>query len=201
MGWTVPISLFAYWMLTRVVSSRNAAARSAAETRPPASDGQHRHLEPVDALEECDGLEHGLVLDRRGDDVAPARRRQGDALDGQVVGLGAARGEDHVAGAASGHAGDLGAGLAQGAGGGLADGVHARRVAEAAGEVRPHRLDRLPPHRCRRGVVEVDHGESVVADAGAAAGAASIAVATRLDHDVEPEVEGAHASASGRRPR
>ena len=36
-GWTVPTSLLAYWMLTSVVSGRRAAARSSGETRPSAS--------------------------------------------------------------------------------------------------------------------------------------------------------------------
>ena len=93
-------------------------------------------------LELLAGVEDGLVLGDLGDDVVAALAvHLGDALDGEVVALGGAGGEDDLLGGGADELGDLLAGdldrllrlpaeLVVAAGG----------VAELAGEVRHHRL-------------------------------------------------------------
>ena len=124
------------------------------------------------------------MLDRRHHDVAPPRIRERDALDGEVVGLGAAAREHDVSGAASDDRGHVGARGRERAGRLVAESVPARRVAERTREEGPHRLERLPAHRGGRGVVEEDHRCSVVARGGIR----RLPRARRDDH-VEPEVE------------
>ena len=121
-------------------------------------DRHMRDVEPVHAGQVLRGLQHRLVLDGRRDEVAGAAselRGDRDALDREVVRLGAARGEDDVAGAEAEHARHARPGVGERLGRGFADGVVARRVAEPVGEERHHRLEHLGPHRTRRGVVEV----------------------------------------------
>ena len=80
------------------------------------------------------GLEHRLVLDRRDGGAASAAlvaRRQRRADDRQVVGFGAARGEDHLARLGAERCGDLLAGLLQPGAGGAPEAVGAGGIAEA----------------------------------------------------------------------
>ena len=78
-----------------------------------------------------------------------------DALDREVVGLGAAGGEHHLAGAAAERLRDRLAGLLDDPAGVPAGGVQRARVADVE-QVRRHRLDRRGHHRRGGGVVEVD---------------------------------------------
>ena len=71
-----------------------------------AIDRQPDDLEP-ELLEVAAGVEHGVVLDRAGDDaVAGGLAGPCGTLDGQVDGLGAAAGEDHLARVRTDAAGD-----------------------------------------------------------------------------------------------
>ena len=79
------------------------------------------------------GGEHRLVLDRahhRADLAAALARRERRADDAQVVGLGAARGEDHLVRLGAHGLGHLAAGLLDAGPGGAAEPVGARGVAE-----------------------------------------------------------------------
>ena len=104
-GCTVPTSLFAHITVTSATvvgvapsSSSRSASRS---TRPCASTGSQLTSAPSCPAQPVDRVEHGVVLDRgwRGPGV---RRRVGrparpeEALDREVVALGAAAGEDHL---------------------------------------------------------------------------------------------------------
>ena len=74
-GCSVPTSLLAAITETRVVSGRSAAATVSTATRPSASVRPRVTSKPL-ALEPAAGLQHGRVLDRRGDEVlAPSRAR------------------------------------------------------------------------------------------------------------------------------
>ncbi len=109
-------------------------------------------------LELLAGVEHGLVLGDLGDDVVAALAvHLGDALDGEVVGLGGAGGEDDLLGGGADQFGDLLAGFLDGLFGFPAEGVVAAGgVAEDAGEVRHHGLEHARVERRGRVVVHVD---------------------------------------------
>ena len=89
---------------------------------------------------------------RRGSSAQP---RPVDALDREVVGLGAAGGEHHLARAAVERLRDRLAGLLDDPPGVSAGRVQRARVADLE-QVRRHRLDRRGHHRRGGGVVEVD---------------------------------------------
>ena len=99
------------------------------------------------------GVEHGVVLD--GGAHAPSRRRPraGSPEDGEIVGLGPARGEDDLAGLAPEAPRHLVAGLVDGRPGPAGQRVRPRRVAEVLGQVRDHGRQRLRAHAAwwRRG--------------------------------------------------
>ena len=97
-GCTVPISLFASWMETSVVSAPDDAGERLGTHDSARVDVDLVDLEAVHAREVGGGLEHRLVLDRRDHEVPSAGVREREALDGEVVGLGAAAREDDVAG-------------------------------------------------------------------------------------------------------
>ena len=106
-GWTVPTSLFAHITLTSATlsGSRSIAARSdvRAAARPVASTGSQLDLGALVLGQPLHGVEHRVVLDRRGQHPPPRPRvrraaRPVQALDREVVGLGAAAGEDDLAG-------------------------------------------------------------------------------------------------------
>src|SRR5690606_8833264 len=131
---------------------------------PSLVHGDARDVDPVQAVQVLRRLEDRLVLDGRRDDVAPGRARgprraEHDPLDGEVVRLGAAGGEDDVAGPYPQHCRHAGARIGESVGGRLADRVVAGRIAERAGEERKHRLQHLRAHRGGGGVVEVAHAQ------------------------------------------
>ena len=104
------------------------------------------------------GVEDGLVLGDFGDDVVAALAvHLGDALDGEVVGLGGAGGEDDFLGGAADERGDLLACLVDGLLGFPAEAVIARSgVAEDAGEVGHHGFEHARVERGGGVVVHVD---------------------------------------------
>ena len=107
------------------------------------------------------GVEHGVVLDGRADQV-PGLRRPGEdgALDGQVVGLGPAGGEHDLARGGADQGRDLLAGRLHGGPGRPALAVLAGRVGGRALQQRQHRRQGLRPQRGAGRVVEVRHGRS-----------------------------------------
>ena len=105
--------------------------------------GVHREVGDLEAelLQELAGVEHAVVFDSGGDDVvAPLLGGEGDALDGGVVRLAAAAGEDDLVGAAIQDAGHREAGLVHGLAGLLSQAVDTGGVAEFPGEVGHHRF-------------------------------------------------------------
>ena len=107
------------------------------------------------------GVEHGVVLDGRADQV-PALRRPGEhgALDGQVVGLGAAGGEHDLGRVGADQRGDLLTGGLHRGPRGPPLAVLAGRVGGRALQQRQHRRQSLSPQRGAGRVVEVRHGSS-----------------------------------------
>ena len=115
---TVPTSLLAHITVTRATSagSRSIASRSASRsTRPYASTGSQLDLGALVLGEPVHGVEDGVVLDGAGQHAV--RRGVGvpagpvEPLDREVVGLGAAGGEDDLAGRAPSAGGERLAGL------------------------------------------------------------------------------------------
>ena len=120
----------------------------------------HRHVSDAVAvfLQALAGVEHGFVLGDRGDDVvALLAVHFGDALDGEVVALGGAGGEDHFLG---GRADQLGDALARGLHaffGGPAEGVIAAGgIAELLHEVGQHFFQHPRVHGGGGVVIHVD---------------------------------------------
>jgi hypothetical protein len=110
-------------------------------------------------LELLDRVQHGVVLDRAGDDMralAGLALRQRNTLDRQVIGLRSAAGEDDLLAAGSQHSGDSLAGLVERLERSPTEAVDARRVAEAFAEVGQHRRDNLLVDRRGRGVIQID---------------------------------------------
>ena len=104
------------------------------------------------------GVEDGLVLGDLGDDVVAALAvHLGDALDGEVVALGGAGGEDDLLGGGADELGDLLAGDLDGLLGLPAEGVVAAGgVAELGGEVGHHRFEHAGVERAGGVIVHVD---------------------------------------------
>ena len=130
---------------------------------------------PLGLNEELDGIEDGVVL-RSPDDQSAARRVGGQprgirALDSEVVGLGAARGEDDLAGQGTKCRGDPLARLLDDATRCPPRRVDRRRVTELL-ELLQQRRSGCRKQRGGRGVVEVDggHPASVRSAAGASSG-------------------------------
>ncbi len=128
-------------------------------TRPAASTGSHSTTAPSCSASHraasitawCSTALARMRLRRRV--LAAALPVQ--ALDGEVVRLGAAAGEEDLARPRTQGRGERLAGLLDQPAGSPAGGVQRRRVAGPA-EARGHRLDRLGDHRSGRRVVEVD---------------------------------------------
>ena len=121
--------------------------------------GQIRHLGALVLGQPDDRVEHGVVLDGGGDD-APAVRigvaaSPVDALDGEVVALGAAGGEDDLRRPGAQVRGDALPRLLHPAPGVAPRGVQRGGVADGGQRTR-HRLDGSRMHRGGGGVVEVD---------------------------------------------
>ena len=161
-GWSVPTSLLAHITETSATEpgSRSTAARNASTSSRAWGSTASAHTDaPSALLEPVQRVEHRVVLDRGGQDAGPARvggaARPVDALERQVVGLGAAGGEDDLARAAVEGLRDGLAGLLDDASGAPPGGVQRARVADLE-QVRRHRLDRCRHHRRGGGVVEVD---------------------------------------------
>ena len=104
------------------------------------------------------------MLDGTGDQVGAGESGgQQHALQGHVVGLGAAAGEDDLAGLGAEQAGDLDPRPIDGLAGLPPLGIEARRIAPKLVEVRPHGLQHPRIGRGGGRVVEVDamrHGYS-----------------------------------------
>ena len=95
-SWTTPVSLFTCISETSSVSARSAASTCAGSTMPSAPGLEVRDLEAF-ALQLAAGVEHRGMLGARGDDVPAALAVEARrAEQREVVGLGGARGEDHL---------------------------------------------------------------------------------------------------------
>jgi hypothetical protein len=114
----------------------------------------------------------GGVLDHAGDDAA-SRACLGDATDREVVGLRAARGEEHLVGLASNEPCDLLPRVLHGLSRPQPQRVPARRVAEVLAQVGQHGVDDLGEDRRGRVVIEIDQRLFCV-----------------LRHDVHPCIQG-----------
>ena len=166
----VPVSLLAHITLTRATSpgSRASASRSAVgETRPTASTGSHSTRAPSWSASQCTvsstaWCSTGLTSTRRRAGLGgPARPVQ--ALDGQVVRLGATRGQHHLARARAEGGGERLAALLDGAAGPPSGGVQRGGVAGDA-ELFAHHPHRGGVHGRGGGVIEVGgvgHGDRV----------------------------------------
>ena len=155
MGWSVPISLLAAMIETRMVSSRTAAATAAGSTKPSASTGRTVTSKPSSASASM-GWSTGVVLDGGGDQVAAGvAAAAGDAADGEVVGFGAAGGEDDLAGRAFEAGGDGVARVVEQAVGLLGLAVDAGGVAPAVAQDGEHGVEHAWVERGGGGVVEV----------------------------------------------
>ena len=120
-------------------------------------DGQVGDLE-AGVLQVAERVEDGVVFDGRGDDVlAAAHLCKGGALDGGIVGLAAAAGEDHLAGPAAQDAGHGLPRLVERPARILRQRVEAGSVAEPLGEVGQHGLHDLRAHRRGGSMVHVYH--------------------------------------------
>ncbi len=124
-------------------------------------DGQPFDPRALVLGEPLHGVQDGVVLDGAGEDAGTGRvgvpAGPVQALDREVVGFGAARGEDHLTGARAERGGEGFPRLLDGAPGPPAGGVQRGRVA-GDGQLGGHRLHRLREHRGGGGVVEVNHG-------------------------------------------
>jgi len=107
--------------------------------------------------ERLGGVHHRVVLDRRIDHLAPGLAgRRGRSPQRHVVGLGAAAGEDDLAGGPADEARHLLAGGVHRGARLLPEPVQARRVAEALPQDRQHGIENAGIERGRRVVIEVD---------------------------------------------
>ena len=160
-GWTVPTSLLARATDTTVVGvgvPATAAARTAGSTRPRWSTARGWTEPPRRAAASAPSptawWSIGAHEERPG--AGPDHAGQGGG-----VGLGAPRGEHHLARAAPDQRGDGIAGVVDGATGVAGGGVGARRVAVVHPEEREHGLDRLRAHGGAGRVVQVGEGHGV----------------------------------------
>ena len=98
----VPTSLLAHITDTSATSSWvcSASRSAAADTEPSEAVGSQVTWAPSCSTSQFDRVQHRVVFHLGGDDAATARLGVAagpvDALDGQVVALGAAGGEDHL---------------------------------------------------------------------------------------------------------
>ena len=161
-GWTTPISLLAYMIETRMVWSSMARLQVFDIDQAIGLHGQVGHAEAL-LFKLLAGVEHGLVLGHLSDDVVAALAvHLRDALEGEIVRLGRAGGEDDLLGGATDELRDLFARLVHGLLGFPAEAVVAAGgVAEDAGEVGHHGFEHTRIERCGRMVVHVDREASL----------------------------------------
>jgi hypothetical protein len=123
---------------------------------------RHDRDPPRLLAEGLDGVQHGLVLDGRRDEMAAASdaERLGDAPNGQVVTFGAAAREDDLRWVGADERRDRVPGLVQDRFGQLPEVVHARGIPVLVSEHGGHPFDHLRCNRGRGVMVEVDavHG-------------------------------------------
>ncbi len=143
-GCTVPTSLFAHMTVTSATEPGPRRSRPRASdgcTRPAASTGSHSTTAPSCSASQSDGVHHGVVLDGAGQDAATSRVLAAalpeQALDREVVRLGAAAGEEDLAGAGAQRGGQRLAGLLDQPPRGATRGVQRGRVAGRARAGRP----------------------------------------------------------------
>ena len=159
----MPVTLLAAMIETSRVSGRIAALQVGRIDQPVAADRQlgHRHAQPLQLPATS---QDGRMLDGAGDQMGAGKSgRQQHALQGQVVGLGAAAGEDDFAGLGAEQVGHLCPRPIHRLAGLPPLGVEARRIAPKLVEIRPHGLQHPRIGRRGGGVVEVDalrHGYS-----------------------------------------
>ena len=142
---------------TSTVSSRRAAATASGSTRPVRSTPTTVISQPSRS-QEVDRLKHCGVLDRRHHEVSaavPVGPRH--ALEGEIVGLRPAAGEDDLAGGASEKVGDLLPRRRHGRRCFASGCVTARRVAGVTMQVRLDGRGHLGVDGGGGVVVEVDH--------------------------------------------
>lgn len=103
-------------------------------------------------------VQHRMMLHRRGHQVAAALSpsEAGRSQYGQIVGFGAAAGEDHFAGLAFPCTGQSVAEFVQSRPGSASDGMHAGGIAPDVGQVRLHRLPDAGVQRRGGVVVPID---------------------------------------------
>ena len=145
MGWMAPVSLLANMMETSSVSGRRAASKASGSMMPSRVGSEIGDLGAA-AAEGLRGVEDGVVLDFGGEEVgglALVEERAQDAVEREVVALGAAGGEDNFLGRAVEQAGDGGAGVVDGGAGALAGVVRGAGIAEGFRPEGTHGLDHL----------------------------------------------------------
>ena len=159
-GWMVPTSLLAH--ITEISDTGWVGHELAqvVEVDPAGRvDADEPDLGLVTVLQPVGRVEHRVVLDRGGDQARDRPELGGagpvDPLDREVVGLGAARGEHHLARPAVQRLRDRLARLLDHPPRVAPGRVQGARVADLE-QVRGHRLDGRGHHRRGGGVVEVD---------------------------------------------
>ena len=158
-GCTTPTSLFTHITDTTAGPLAQRLVERV-EVDPAVAVDRKDHLAPAEVADGVRRRQDRLVLDGRDDGThgaaaLPGRERGAD--DAEVVGLGAAGGEDHLVGLGADRLGHLAPGLLEAGARGPAEPVGARRVAEGLGrQVGQHRLQHLGADRGGGGVVEVD---------------------------------------------
>ena len=203
MSLTVPISLLAHMTLATATSrpSPSASASAPGRIRPLGSTGSQVTSAPScltshSTLSRTAWCSAGLTTSRRRRaSASPPGPEQ--ALDREVVALGAAAGEQHLRRPGAQRLGQPLAGLLGHPPGGPAAGVQRRRVAHPA-ELLGHRRQHLGQHRGRRRVVQVRHvAASVVAAVGATWPGGTVRPATRTPRSAGTDSTATAASTAG----
>ena len=153
---SVPTSLLASMIETRIVRSVSAPSTSSGIHPPVAIDWQFHDLEP-ELLEVAQGMAHCMMLDGGSHDpVAVALACPRRALEREVAGLGSARCEHDLASLRVEAGGHAFVRLVEPSTGRPAKAVGRARIAIRLGEVRQHRVEDLASKRSRGRVIEVD---------------------------------------------
>ena len=158
MGWMVPISLLAGGPepdpQRRLGPDGGLHILGADEA--VGGDGQVGHFKAL-ALQRLHAVQHGMMLELRGDEVLLALlgQFQGRALDGPVVGLGAAAGEEDLAGLAVDGLGHLSAAGVHKFLGFVANAVMAGGVAAGAAQGLGDHFQNFRGHRGGGGVIQI----------------------------------------------